>query len=345
MDKSPFSSPKRLAHTKFEDIWTKRILWAVGMLLAFIAISTVGFRLIDSQYSWLDALYMTIITISSVGYREVHSPNFATKLWGIFVIIGGLITATVAMSIIVAIVVEGQIRTVFGRRKLERKIAGLNGHIILCGFGRMGQLVAAELESSSQSIVVVDNDTARTEVAGSANILYVLGDALEEAVLADAGISRANVLVAALPSDADNVFLTLTAHAMKSDLRIIALAREAGTTDKLSKAGATRVVCPYLLGASKMAAVVLRPAVVDFVEVAGRGIEIAMDQVVLDSHSNLVGKTLKELELPKRAGVQVCAVQRNGDIVYQPDPEFCLAAEDVLVLVGKRGSAEAVENM
>lgn len=267
-------------------------------------------------------------------------------LWTIFVVIGGLLSGATVMSVVVAMIVEGRIRRVFGRRQLQRRIAGLNNHVIVCGFGRMGSLVASELTKENRSIVVIDDDPDRTEVAGATSLLYILGDAQDEDTLKAAGIDRAQVVVASLPTDAENVFITLTARGMNPKVRIIARAQDANSEYKLLRAGANRVICPYTLGAKKMANVVLRPAVVDFSEAAGQGVEIEMDQIALPSKSKLIGKTLQELGLPKRVGVQVVAIQRStGETMYQPAPDSVLAAGDVLVVVGRGGSVAAVEKL
>jgi voltage-gated potassium channel len=318
----------------------------VGILIGFIIVATVGYQLLNPDRSWLDALYMTIISVTTVGLREVYEVSEAGMVWTLIVIVGGLVTGAVAMSMIVAMIVEGQVRIIFGRRQLQRRIASLSGHVIVCGYGRMGGLVADELVKAGKHVVIIDSSDAQTQAAEAAGLLYVLGNAETDDVLIAAGVARASIVVATLSTDADNVFVALSAREINPELRIIAVARETSTQDKLIKAGADRVVCAHTLGASRMAAVVLRPAVVDFVEMAGQGGEIEMDQVKLSEGSRLVGKSLQELELPHRVGVHVCAVQRSSGVpVYQPAPDFVLAAGDTLVLIGPTGSAASVEAM
>ena len=329
-----------------EQHWAHRLVWPVGILTGFIIVATVGYRVLNPDRSWLDALYMTVISVSTVGLREVYPVTATGMVWTLIVIIGGLVTGAVAMSMIVAMIVEGQVRIILGRRQLQRRIASLSGHVIVCGYGRMGGLVADELINADKEVVIVDNDDVQTQAAEAAGLLYVRGNAEIDDVLVAAGVGRADVVVTTLGTDAENVFVTLSARELNPNLRIIAIARETSTQDKLIKAGADRVVCANTLGASRMAAVVLRPAVVDFVEMAGQGGDIEMDQVKLADGSKLVGKSLKELELPHHVGVHVCAVQRSGGVpVYQPASDFVLAAGDTLVLIGPRGSASAVEAM
>ena len=250
------------------------------------------------------------------------------------------------MSLIVAAVVEGRIRGVLGRRELERKIAALSGHVIVCGYGHMGRHVACALREAGLKVVAVDTNADRTRLAEQDGVLYVLGDAQEEDVLRAAGVERAPPPIAALTSDAENVFVTLSAHGLNPELRVIARAREVATQDKLTKAGAQRVVCPQVIGANRIVDVVLRPAMVDFVEMAHQGVELEMDQLTVQAGSGMVGKTLRELALPARTGAMVVAVRRlAGEAVYNPGPDFVVDGGDTLILIGKRGAATAVDQL
>jgi len=318
----------------------------MAALLAFIVLSAAGYVVLEQSYSWLDAVYMTIITIGTVGYQEVHPLSQWGRIWTVFVLAGGLIVVAVVISLIVAMVVEGQIRSLFGRRQLERKIAALSGHVILCGYGNMGTLVCGELRQADRRVVVVDSSSERTMAAEEAGLLYILGDGQEESILQAAGISRAGALISLLPGDAENVLLALTARQANSGLRIIARASSESAQDKLLKAGASRVICPATLGAVRMADLVLRPAVVDFVEMAHRGVELEMDELKLAPQSTLVGKTLEQLGLPRRIGAHVIAISRaDGEAVYHPTSDLRLASGDTLILVGQRGVAGAIQTL
>lgn len=326
--------------------WRARIGIPLAVLVAFFAVASLGYHLVDGRYGWGDAVYMTMITIASVGYREVHELSGPGRAWTIFVIIGGLVTGTVVLSQIAALVVEGQVRRVLGRRKLEKRIAGMQGHAIVCGFGMMGSMVARGLREGGQEVVVVETAPERTSQAESEGMLYVLGDAQDEAVLDAAGIAGAGYLVSALPTDADNVFVTLSARQRRADLHIIARAQQPNSERKLLAAGANRVVCPQRIGAMRMADVVLRPAVVDFFEIMHQGVELEMEQCPLPPHCALIGQTLAEAALPKVAGAQVVAIRKaNGKAVYHPRSDYRMEAGDTLYLVGKRGVATAVQRL
>jgi len=317
------------------------------LLMTVISVSAAGYVIIEyPRYSFLDALYMTVITISTVGHLEVHPLSASGRIWTILVILSGVVTAAMFLSLLGAMVVEGQIRRILGRRQLDNKIKGLTGHTILCGYGRMGQMVVPDLRAAGKRIVVIDIDPERTAAVEAAGLLYVLGDAQDEETLTAAGLERAGELVATLPSDAENVLVTLTARQCNPDVRIIARAREVSCQKKLLQAGATRVICPHVMGASRIVDIILRPAVVDFFEVANKGVDLEMDQLVLADGSELVGKSLKELELPKRAGVHVAAIRRaGGETIYRPGSNVRLEAGDTVIVFGRSGSAATLQDL
>jgi len=316
------------------------------VLFALIIVATVGYRLADGKYGWLDCLYLAVVTISTLGMAEAQEMSSAARTWTIFVVCGGVLIGGVVLSLIVAMVVQGQLRGILGRRQLQHKIESLTGHVIICGFGRMGRLVATRLVEAGRQVVVIDNDSERTAAAGDAGLLYVHGDAQEEATLEAAGVTRAQMLIATLADDPQNVFVTLTARQANPQLRIVARAQEQSAQEKLMIAGATRVVSPQVLGASRMVDIVLRPAVVDFVEIASRGVDLELDQLQVGEGSRLVGKTLEQLELPRRTGAHVVAVRRaGGEAVYHLTPQLELQAGDTIILVGRRGAAAAVQKL
>ncbi len=342
--------PRKLARPpgtrdRTERSLARHVAIPLAVLLALVFIGSGGYYLIEG-YSWPESVYMTLIVISTVGMGLGREMSYWGQLWTMLLVIIGVASGAVVLSLIVAMIVEGQIRGMFGRRHLEREIEGLSGHVILCGYGRMGSLVAEELVAAGQKVVVVDTDPERTAEAERQRLLYVLGDANEERTLLAAGITRAEVLVATLRDDASNVFVTLSARQANPSLRIITRAQQASTEGMLLKAGATRVLCTQVIGATRLADLVMRPAVVDFVEMAHRGLDLEMDQLQLTETSSMVGQTLRELELPRRIGAVVVAVRRaDGSAVYQPTPELKLNAGDTVVFVGRRGAGLEVHKL
>jgi len=337
---SPLGAARR------ERPWRVRLASRLALLLVFLAVASVGYYLIEPAYSWPDSLYMTFITISTTGYGEVHPLSGWGRVWTVMVLVTGLVIGTIVLTSIVAIVVEGRLRSLLGRRELERKIANLTGHVIVCGFGSAGSVVAAQLKAEGRQVVVVDTSPEQTAAAEEQGMLYVLGDAQDESVLQAAGIAKAGHVVASLTTDAENVFVTLSARQLRPDIQVIVRAQHATSEDKLLKAGANRVICPGVMGAMRMSDIIVRPALVDFVDMAHKGVELGMEQLEVRGDSPLVGKTLAELALRRHAGVLVVAVRRaGGEAIYTPGSDFRLQAGDTLVLVGARGAAEAIERL
>jgi voltage-gated potassium channel len=323
--------------------WQKRIGWPLLVLLAFILVASLGFYLIEKDYTWSDSIFMTFITISTVGYGEPHPLSGWGRVWSMGIISTGLVLGTMVMSSLVAMLVEGQLLGILGRRQLERKISGLRDHVIVCGYGKAGTVVARQLREAGRDVVVMDTDPAKTTTAEHDGMLYVLGDAQDEGALMSAGLDHAAYLVAALPNDAENVFVTLSARQHRKDIQIIVRSNLPSSQDKLLTAGANSVVCPTTIGATRMVDVILRPAVVDFVDMARVGMDLEMEQLRLGQSSKLVGRTLSELALPEKVGAQVVAIQRaDGTAIYHPNADFRLKIGDILVLVGQSGAAAAV---
>ncbi len=329
-----------------ERSWRRRLVLPLAVLLAFILIAATGYWLIEPEYSWGDSLYMTIITITTVGYTEVHPLSAWGRAWNLFVIAGGITTGTIVLSLLVAMIVEGQVRSILGRRQLNRKIEALSNHVIVCGYGAMGTPVSQNLAAAGKDVVVIESNPDRTAAAERDGLLYVLGDAQDEGVLGSAGVGRAAYLVAALPTDAENVFVTLSARQLNAGLQILSRALLPSSQGKLLRAGANRVICPQTIGATRMADVILRPAVVDFVEMSYSGVELEMEQYTIPPGSELAGRPLRELALPSRVGAHVVAIRRrDGQAEYHPTSEYVLAEGDTLVLVGQRGILTAVQKL
>ena len=242
-----------------------RILLGMGLVVAVLVGGAAGYMILEG-WSPLDAFYMTAITISTVGYGEILPLGRAGRIFTIVLIYSGVGTFFYILTQLTQAVVEGKVRQLMGRRTLKRDIRSLKDHYIICGYGRIGSLVVNLLKEQGLPLVVLDNSEEVTRHLEDEGTLYVLGSATEDESLIDAGIERAKGLVATVSSDADNVYIVLSARGIRPDLLIIARATEPGTERKLKRAGANKVVSPYFIGARRIAQTVIRPSVADFVE-------------------------------------------------------------------------------
>ncbi|MGA1438892.1 MAG: potassium channel family protein [Ilumatobacteraceae bacterium] len=311
-----------------------RLRVAVGMVLTVFAVGTVGYVLLG--LSPIDAVYMTVITITTVGYREIigDDPTSVEKLFTMAIIVTGVSTVLYTFTLGVQVVVEGQLREFVGRRRMDKQIAGMRGHVIVCGLGRVGRAVVDDLERTGKQVVVIDiaHDRVRTRSSPT-----IVGDATLDATLRAAGIEHADALVAALEGDAENLFVTLSSRAIRDDLFIVARARQEESVAKLQRAGADRVVNPQELGAARMASFVARPHVAEFVDVVmhERSLEIRMQELAIDERSPLDGVSVRDADLRQRAGVLVLAIRRSdGTFMVNPDPDTVLSAGQVVIAVG-----------
>jgi voltage-gated potassium channel len=313
----------------------RRFALALGVLLGVLVAGTAGYVVVEG-WGLLDAFYMTVISLTSVGYGEVHPLTPAGKVLTMLVISGGVVAVAVALGIGSRIVLEGQLEGIMGRRKVEKEIARLDDHYIICGYGRMGRVISREFLKKPVPFVVVEGGP---EVfAGiDAGVLAIHGNATEDEVLRRAGIERARGLVSVVSSDADNVYIVLTATGIRPDLFIVARAGDEGSEQKLLRAGATKVVSPYAIGGTGIANAILRPAVVDFIELVTRRehLELQMEEVLVAAGSALAGRTILETGLRQQFGVIVVAVRRRDDrMEFNPASEHRIVAGDRLIVLG-----------
>ena len=319
---------------------TERLVLALALLLAVAAVGAMGFVLIE-RMPLLDALYLTLVVISTLGMKTGIDMEMGPggKIWVMILIITGIASATIALSTIVGMIVEGHVRSILGRRHVNRKIASSTDHIIVCGYGRMGRTLCASLQQRHVPVVVVDNDNNQTLLAEQEGLPYVLGDASEEAVLYDAGIERAKSLVTVLPTDAENVFVTLGARGLNEKLLIAARAEKAESESCLIRAGANRVICPPIIGAKQLANIITRPAVMDFIDFASEGLELEAEQYRITPECKLVGQSLRQANLPSCVGVLVVALKRSdGQTIFNPGPDTVFQVDDVMISIGPTGS-------
>jgi voltage-gated potassium channel len=315
------------------------VLTAIGGTLL---VGTVGYMVLGGLGP-LDALYMAVITISTVGYGDLVDSNLG-RIFTIGYIALGVVVASTTFSVVAASFVEGRLRDVLGRRLMARKIDDLEDHVILCGYGRFGQLTAAELSQAATPFVVLDRDPAQIAMAESHGDLAMLVDATEEDALTRAGIARAKGLLLTLPTDAENVYVILNAREhkpLRKGFCIVALARDRSADRKLRMAGATHVVSPYAIGSKHMARQITSPHLAQVMSMAteGEGLEkvgVGMHEFAVGAGSTLIGQSLRESPVRREFGVIVVAVVHRGDAQFNPGPDYVVAEGDVLIAVGPR---------
>jgi len=323
---------------------TRRLIWGGGILVTIIAAGIIGYVVIEG-WSFTDALYMTIITITTVGYAEVHPLTTGGRIFSIFLIVGGVSGALYTLTGIIEYIVEGHFGITVGRRRMKARIAKLKGHFILCGYGRVGREIARVLNEEGAPFVVIDSDQNAIAEAEEAGYLCLLGDATNDEVLKEAGISQARGLVSAVGTDTDNTYITLSARGLCADLFIEARSCSPGSEVKLERAGANRVISPQAIGGRRMAMLALRPAVVDFIDtVAYRpGQELQMENVEISSGSPLVSLTIEAAH--HRTGATILAIsKKSGGLIVNPPEEETIQDGDRLIVIGTKKQLAASES-
>ena len=315
------------------------------LLLSIIAAGTLGYVVIERWGLW-DAFYMTVTTVATVGFREVHPLSFAGQAFTIALIFCGVGTAFYTATLLATSLVEGGLHRRFEQRRFARMLEQLDDHFILCGYGRIGSIIAEELERQQVPFIIIERDPARSHQVIERGWLCVAADASQEDVLARVGIHRARGLIAAVGTDAENVYTVLTARVMRPDLFIIARVESEDAEHKLKRAGADRVISPYQIGATHIVQTALRPAVVDFVQLAtsSEHLDLSMEQVHIQDASPLVGRTLLDSGIRQKYGVIVIAIKRSeGGMEFNPAPEAVLRSGDEMVVLGRPQSVKALE--
>lgn len=316
-----------------------RLLIAFSIPVLLVVIGTVGYELIEEDYSFGDSLYMTVITLATIGYGEVHPLSEAGRIFTMFLILGGVFTFFYATSEIIGIIVSGEIQAIVGRQRMENHLNKLANHLIVCGYGRMGQLVCQEFSDRGIPFVIIDSDEELLEEFDLSSGIALLGDATSDEVLKHAGIERARGLITVMSSDAANLYTTMSARLLNKKLYIVARVEEAQSEMKLKRAGANRVVSPYAIGGHRLAQAVLRPTVVDFIELASKHehVELQLEEIPVTTKSPLAGHTLRGSGIRSDLKVIVVAVKRgNGHMVFNPDPDIVIGAGDILIAIGPR---------
>ena len=317
------------------------------VLLALVSLGVTGYMTIEG-WSLLDALYMSVITLGTVGFKEVHDLSPYGKLFTICLIIFGVSVLGYIVGSFAQIMFEGQIQRIIGRKKVEKLIDSLKDHYIICGFGRIGQLICKEFAAKPIPFLVIEKHPEVHEKLHHEEYLHLRGDATEDETLLRAGIKRAKGLISVVTSDSENVYITLTARGLNPDLYILARSGEEGSEIKLRRAGANKVVSPYVIGGGRMAQAILRPNVVDFIEIAtGREhLELMMEEILIPAHSEFVGENLVSSGFRKETGTIIVGIKKgNGKMVFNPESHTRLEENDTLIVLGDPAAIHKLEEL
>ena len=324
--------------------WTGWRLVA-GVILGVHVVGTVGYVLIEGWTAW-DAFYMTVITVTTVGYGEVHPLSQAGRAFTVVVLLTGVGAFFYAFTLIMTVLAEGGFVERRQARRLARMLDKLTDHFIVCGFGRMGEIIAHEFVRQRVPFVIIDRNPDRMSLAAEQGFVAVEADASNEDVLRRVHIERARGFVAAVGTDAENVYAVLSARLLAPELFIVGRAESEDSRAKLTRAGADRVISPYHLGGLQLAQTALRPAVVDFVQLAtsSENLELNLEQVHIADRSALAGRNLVDAGLRQRYGVVVVGIRRaDGRMDFNPAPETAIHAGDDLVVLGRTASLKELE--
>ena len=323
----------------------KRMVIGGGFLAATLVIAVAGYRL--AGWNWLDSIYMVVITVFGVGFGEIGPMTPTLRVFTMVIIISGCTSVAYILGGFLQMITEGEIKRALGVRRMKREIDLLKDHVIICGYGRIGQILAHQMEVAHQPFVLIDNDEHRVAQAEGKGFLVQMGSAADENILEAAGIMQAKFLATVLPDDAINVFITLTARGLNPDLIILARGEYPSTEKKLLQAGADRVVSPAAIGALRMSHMITHPAAMDFLEEDdGRNslnellaqIDVQVEELVISHNSNLMGSTVGSVQARGKGTFIVVALrQAIGSTIINPAHEAFLEEGDTLIVMGHLG--------
>jgi voltage-gated potassium channel len=311
-----------------------------------LCFGTLGYVLLEG-WPFLDALYMTIITLSTVGYGEVRQISVPGRIFTMVIILFGVGLLAYLMGSIFQFMMEGRIREILGRRKLEKGIRKQKDHYIICGYGRVGKAICDALSSSKRlALVVIDRDPERLAKLETRGFHFVPGEATDEENLIKAGVEKARGLVAVLKTDSDNVYVTLTARHLNPDLFIVARSGEKKSETKLISAGANKVVSPYLMGGHRIAQMISRPAVTDFLDLTTMATDrnICMEEMAVHPSSRLIDVALQDSNIRKDLDLIIVAVRKpGGEMLFNPSSQTRLQGRDTVVAIGEKRNLERLD--
>jgi len=328
---------------RIAGLYTKSLIIIVCLVIAVAVAGTVGFSVLEHR-GLFDSFYLTIITLATVGYGDLVPQTLAGRAFAVVLIVTGLGVLAYGAGTATAFIVEGHLISVLRRRKMNRQIAKLTDHIVVCGAGNTGRHIIEELAKTKRDFVVVERERAKIDrileqSGGRGELLYVVGDATEDYCLREAGIEKAHGLIASLGSDKDNLFVVVAARSLNPSLRIVSRVVDTGATNKIFRAGADAVVSPDAIGGLRMASEMIRPTVVSFLDTmlrSGKG-DLRIEEAAVSKDSELVGKRLEEARLPEKTGTIVVAIRTaaGGRFIYNPPKHRKIDPGDILIAMGE----------
>lgn len=326
----------------------QRILISLTLIIALLALAPIGYMLIEDM-SYTEALYMTVITVSTVGFKEVKPLSTAGMFFTIVVILVGVINLFFLISSLITYTFKEALWETLGRRRMDLRIRKLEGHYIICGFGRVGEVVCDTLAEHGADFVVVERDPDPLSEADEKGYLFLEGDATETETLLQAGVLKAKGLVCALEGDADNLFTTLSARSLNKEIVIVTRCISADSVEKLQYAGADRVISPYAISGRRMASYLLRPGVFDYLDLVSHGVSLdyRLEELQVQSGSRLDGKTIGEMDIKARTGAMVIAVRKETEDRFDtnPDKDTRLDSGDLLIALGTEKDLAGLEEL
>ena len=326
-------------------VGTRHLIFSFSILILIVAAGTIGYMMIEG-WPFVDALYMTVITISTVGFKEVNQVGEGGRIFTMVLVFSGVGFTLYVAAAVVQFMVEGRIRIIMGRRRLNKKIDRLKNHYIVCGYGRIGRVLCRHLKRANIDVAVIERDSGQIPVMDEDGVLYIVGEATDENSLIKAGIERAKAVVAALATDTDNVFLVLTARQLVPELLIMARASQETAKIKLRAAGANYVESPYEMGAVSMAHRIIRPTVTSFLDLAfaHKRKDIQMEEIPVSNASELVNVQLKDSGIRQNYNLIIIAIKKaDGNMLFNPSFEAVIAPNDTVIAVGEVDNLQKLE--
>ncbi|MCB4808664.1 potassium channel protein [Tamlana sp. 62-3] len=324
-----------------------KIYTAVLLLVVILLIGVAGYRFI-SGYSWVDAVYMTVITMTTVGFGEVVPLDKEAKIFTIFLILASVIIVGYALSIITEYILSKNDIEELKHKKMQKKIDGFKNHVVICGYGRNGKQAANKLRAYNREFVVIEKNKELEERLQLDGVPYVIGNANEDEVLQQSGVNRASCFISALPNDADNLFVVLSARQLNSKINIISRASQESSYDKLKFAGANNVILPDKIGGDHMASLVVVPGLMEFIDnlsIVGKS-NINIEEVAVEKLYNTnLAKTLKDLDLRKKTGCNVIGYKdASGEYIVNPEADLKLEPHSKIIVLGRPEQINALNS-